>query len=131
MEQIRVLIADDHSAILDTVSRMLSHDFDVVGTAGDGEELLCEIERLRPDVLITDISLPVINGIEAVRRLKETNQTVKVLFLTVHENADYVRESFAVGAHGYVVKSRIASDLIDAIKAVQKGDKFVSPSITR
>ncbi len=129
--KIRVLLVDDHSAVLDTVSRMLLHEVNVVGTAVNGEELLLETERLQPDVLIADISLPVMNGIEAVRLLKETNPTVNVLFLTVHENVDYVHEAFAVGALGYVVKSRIASDLIDAIKAVHSGHSFVSPSIKR
>jgi two-component system response regulator NreC len=131
LEKIRVLIVDDHDAVLDTVSRMLSLDFDVVGTAGDAEELLREAERLQPDVLISDISLPEMSGIEAVRILKKTNPTINVLFLTVHENVDYVHESFAAGGLGYVVKSRIASDLFDAIKAVQSGHSFVSPSIMR
>jgi DNA-binding NarL/FixJ family response regulator len=129
-KQIRILIADDHGALLDMVMRTVSNEFDVVGTAGDGRELLDETERLNPDVLIVDISLPVMSGIEAVRLLNRTHPAVKVVFLTVHENAEYARQAFAVGALGYVVKSRMASDLVDAIKAALIGHRFVSPSVT-
>ncbi len=129
MERIRILLADDHEAVLDTVSRMLSREFDIVGTASDGQLLLDETERLQPELLVTDISMPLVNGIEAVRRLKEAGSQVKVVFLTIHNDADYAREAIAAGALGYVVKSRMASDLIDAIKAAQVGRKFVSPTV--
>ena len=129
LEQIRILLADDHEVVLDTVSRILSREFDVVGTASDGQMLLDEAERLQPDLLVADISMPLVNGIEAVRRLREAGSQVKVVFLTVHDNADYAREAFAAGALGYVVKSRITSDLVKAIKAVHAGHRFVSPTI--
>ena len=129
MERIRILLADDHEAVLDTVSRMLSREFDIVGTASDGQMLLDETERLQPDLLVTDISMPLMNGIEAVRQLKEAGSQIKVVFLTVCDNADYVREATAAGALGYVVKSRMTSDLIEAIKAAHVGHKFVSPAI--
>ncbi len=130
MERIRILLADDHEVVLGTVSRILSRESDVVGTASDGQRLLDETERLQPDLLVADISMPLLNGIEAVRRLKETGSQVKIVFLTVHENADYAREAFAAGALGYVFKSRITSDLVEAIKAVHAGNRYVSPSIT-
>ncbi len=130
MERIRILLADDHDVLLNRILRILSREFDVVGTASDGQMLLDETERLQPDLLVADISMPLINGIESVRRLKESGSQVKVVFLTVHENADYVREAFAAGALGYVFKSRINSDLVEAIKAVHAGRSFVSPSIT-
>ena len=92
--------------------------------------LIKEFERLQPDLLVVDISMPLVNGIEAVRRLKVENSQIKVVFLTVHENADYARECFAAGALGFVVKSRMVSDLIEAIKAVHAGNRYLSPSIT-
>ena len=129
MERIRILLADDHKSLLDTVSNILSHEFDVVGAVSDGEMLIDEAERLQPDLLVADISMPLVNGIEAVRRLKDANSQIKVIFLTVHENADYARECIAAGALGYVVKSRMVSDLIEAITAVHAGNRYVSPSI--
>ena len=129
LERIRILLADDHKSLLDTVSNILSHEFDVVGAVSDGEMLIDEAERLQPDLLVADISMPLVNGIEAVRRLKDANSQIKVIFLTVHENADYARECIAAGALGYVVKSRMVSDLIEAITAVHAGNRYVSPSI--
>ena len=130
LERIRILLADDHKSLLDIVSNILSDEFDVVGAVSDGQMLIDEAERLQPDLLVADISMPLVNGIEAVRRLKEANSQVKVVFLTIHENADYARECFAAGALGYVVKSRMVSDLIEAIKAVHAGNRYVSPSLT-
>ncbi len=129
MERIRILLADDHEAVLDTVSRMLSREFDIVGTASDGQMLLDETERLQPELLVTDISMPLVNGIEAVRQLKEAGSQVKVVFLTIHDDADYAREAIAAGALGYVVKSRMTSDLVAAIKAVLAGERFISPTM--
>ena len=130
LERIRILLADDHEVVRETVSRLLSREFVVVGTAGDGQALLDETERLQPDLLVTDISMPLLNGIEAARRLKKAGSLVKIVFLTIHDNVDYARESFSAGALGYVVKSRIVPDLVEAIKTVQAGHRFVSPSIT-
>ena len=130
LERIRVLLADDHKTILDTITRMLAREFDVVGAVGDGRTALEETERLQPDVLITDISMPEMSGMEAVRQLTAANSDAGVVFLTVHENADYLRESVTVGALGYVLKSRMVSDLADAIKAAHAGRRFVSPFTT-
>ena len=126
LTRIRVLLADDHKALLETATRMLAREFDVVGAVSDGRTALEETERLRPDVLATDISMPGMSGIEVVRQLTAANSDVRVVFLTVHENADYVRESLASGALGYVVKSKMASDLVEAIKAAYAGRRFVS-----
>lgn len=129
VERIRVLLADDHEAILEMVARMLAREFDVVGAVADGRVALEEAERLRPDVLVTDISMPELNGLEVVKQLTAANSDVRVVFLTIHENADYVRESLASGALGYVVKSKMASDLVDAIKAANARRSFVSTFI--
>ncbi len=129
MSKIRVLIADDHGHMLDTVALLLVSEFDVVGTVTNGKALLSAAERLKPDVVIVDISMPILNGIEAVRRLMESGTQAQVVFLTVHESSDYVRAALATGARGYVVKSRLAADLGVAIKAVHAGRLYLSPSI--
>ena len=127
--KIRVLLADDHGGVLDTVARLLVPEFDVVGAVTDGNGLLSAAERLKPDVVIVDISMPILNGIEAVRRLMESGSQAQVVFLTVHESSDYVRAALATGALGYVVKPRMGVDLNVAIKEVHGGRSYLSPSI--
>ena len=129
MSKIRVLLADDHGDVLDTVALQLVSEFDVVGTVTNGKALLSAAERLKPDVVIVDISMPILNGIEAVRRLKESGSQARVVFLTVHESSDYVRAALATGALGYVVKPHLAADLGVAIKEVHAGRSYLSPSI--
>jgi DNA-binding NarL/FixJ family response regulator len=123
------LLADDHGDVLDTVARLLVPEFDVVGTVTDGTGLLSAAGRLKPDVVIVDISMPILNGIEAVRRLMESGSQAQVVFLTVHESSDYVRAALATGALGYVVKPRMGVDLNVAIKEVHAGRSYLSPSI--
>ena len=130
MSKIRVLLADDHKDLLDTVARLLQSEFDVVGVVKNGKALISAAERLKPSVVIADISMPILNGLEAVRRLKESDTQVRVVFLTIHESSDYVRAALAAGALGYVVKSRLATDLSVAIKEVHAGRSYLSPSIT-
>ena len=129
LSKIRVLLADDHRGVLDTVARLLVPEFDVVGAVTDGNGLLSAAERLKPDVVIVDISMPILNGIEAVRRLMESGSQAQVVFLTVHESSDYVRAALATGALGYVVKPRLGVDLSVAIKEVHAGRSYLSPSI--
>lgn len=129
LSKIRVLLADDHGDVLDTVARLLVPEFDVVGTVTNGKALLSAAERLKPDVVIVDISMPILNGIEAVRRLMESGSQAQVVFLTVHESSDYVRAALATGALGYVVKPRLGVDLSVAIKEVHAGRSYLSPSI--
>ena len=129
LSKIRVLLADDHGDVLDTVARLLVPEFDVVGAVTDGNGLLSAAERLKPDVVIVDISMPILNGIEAVRRLMESGSPAQVVFLTVHESSDYVHAALATGALGYVVKPRLGVDLNVAIKEVHAGRSYLSPSI--
>jgi len=129
LSKIRVLLADDHGDVLDTVARLLVPEFDVVGAVTDGYGLLSAAERLKPDVVIVDISMPILNGIEAVRRLMESGSQAQVVFLTIHESSDYVRAALATGALGYVVKPRLGVDLNVAIKEVHGGRSYLSPSI--
>ncbi len=99
----------------------------VVGTATDGQQALEAAQDLKPDVLVLDISMPVMNGIETTHCLKEAGVKTRIVFLTVHDDPDYAREALETGALGYVIKPRIASDLVAAINEVHAGRSFVSP----
>jgi DNA-binding NarL/FixJ family response regulator len=121
LDRIRVLLADDHEAMLDRVAGLLATECDVVGTVTDGQQALDAVRELKPDVLVLDISMPVMNGIETARRLKEAGSETRIVFLTVHDDPDFVREALEAGALGYVIKQRIASDLVAAIKKAHAG----------
>ena len=121
MDRIRVLLADDHEAMLDRVARLLATECNVVGTATDGQQALDAAMALKPDVLVLDISMPVMNGIETARRLKEAGSETRIVFLTVHDDPDFAREALEAGAVGYVIKQHIASDLVAAIKKAHAG----------
>jgi DNA-binding NarL/FixJ family response regulator len=126
----RVLLADDHRDFLAATARLLEPEFDVVDTVGDGQSLVENVPRHDPDLLVLDITMPRVNGIEAARQLTASGARAKIVFLTVHADEDYVREAQAAGGLGYVVKSRLASDLAPALWAALAGREFVSPSIT-
>ncbi len=129
MDRPRVLLADDHPDFVAVAARLLEGEYEVVGTAGDGESVLREAARLRPDLTVLDISMPGLNGIEAARRLRAAGDAPAIVFLTVHSDPDYVRAALAAGAVGYVVKSHIASDLLPGLREALAGRSFVSPSI--
>ena len=128
MSRIRVLLADDLEVFVRVVARLLESEFEVVKTVRDGQALVDEATRLDPDVLIVDISMPVLNGIEAVQQLHSAGSRAKIVFLTVHEDAHYVRAALAAGGRGYVLKSRLGIDLLPAIKEVLAGQIFISPT---
>ena len=130
LSRIRVLLADDHKAMLDRVAQLLEPEFQVVGTVGDGEAVLEASARLDPDVLVLDISMPVLSGLEAARELQRTGSHAKIIFLTIHDEPEYVRGSFEAGASGYVFKPRLGSDLALAIREALAGRSFVSPSLS-
>jgi DNA-binding NarL/FixJ family response regulator len=125
----RVLLADDHEAFLAVEARLLEPEFEVVTTARDGRAVLEEVARLAPDILLLDISMPVLDGIQAARLLKAFGCQANI-FMTVHGDQDYVQAGLAAGALGYVVKSRLATDLLPALREVLAGRCFVSPSIS-
>ncbi len=129
MARIRVLLADDHEAMLDRVARLLATECRVVGTATDGQQALEAAQDLEPDVLVLDISMPVMNGIETAHRLREAGAEARIVFLTVHDDPDFAREALEAGALGYVIKPRIASDLLAAIKEAHAGRSFLSPTL--
>ncbi len=127
MDRIRVLLADDHEAMLERVAGLLRTECNVVGTVTDGQQALEAARELKPDVLVLDISMPVINGIETAHRLREAGDPARIVFLTVHDDADFARAAMAAGALGYVIKSRITLDLMAAISEAHAGRTFVSP----
>jgi DNA-binding NarL/FixJ family response regulator len=125
----RVLLADDHPAVLALTAAALADEFLVVGKVGDGQELLAEAARLHPDVIVLDITMPRLDGIEAARQLRRSQQPARLVFLTVHEDADYARAALDAGGLGYVVKARLASDLLPAIRAALADRTFISPTV--
>lgn len=129
MKKVRVLLADDHKILLEGLKSLLEDKFDLVGIAEDGKVLVKEAERLKPDVIVTDIAMPKINGIEAVRQIKASNPLIKIIFLTMHSDVNFASLAFEVGASGYIIKHSAASELITAINEVMKGKPYVTPEI--
>jgi DNA-binding NarL/FixJ family response regulator len=127
VRKIRILLADDHRRLLDIVQGLLEPTFDVVRCVEDGESLVEAAEKLQPDVIVTDISMPKLNGIEAADRLRESGSSSKIVFLTVHADPDFVQAVLKTGALAYVSKLRINTDLVVAIGEVVAGRMFVSP----
>ena len=127
----RVVVADDHPAMLDTLVRMLSPDFDVVAAVPDGLSAVTEAERLVPDLLVLDLAMPGLNGLAAATRLKERGSTAKVVFVTNMRDREFVQESLGLGDVGFVVKDRLVADLVPAVRSVLAGQTFVSPSVSR
>jgi DNA-binding NarL/FixJ family response regulator len=125
-----VLLADDHEEFLRVVARHLEPHFHVIRTVGNGQAMLDEAARLEPDVVVLDISMPVLNGIEAAKRLKATGSRAKIVFLTVHADQDYVRAALGAGAAGYVLKSELASDLLPCLRQAEVDSPFVSAAIS-
>lgn len=131
LERPRVLLADDHGPVLDRVVSLLRSNFEVVGAVNDGQTLVNEAKRLQPDVIVLDISMPILTGIEAADELRKAGSRAKLIFLTVHQDAAFVSECFAQGGLGYVIKERMATDLIPAINEAMYGHRFVSPPVRR
>jgi len=125
----RVLLADDHPAMLALTAHVLADEYLVVGLVGDGRELLAEAERLHPDVIVLDIAMPRLDGIEAARQLRRSHRPARLVFLTVHEDADFAQAALDAGGLGYVVKARLASDLLPAIRAALADRRFISPTV--
>jgi len=133
MENIKVLVADDHTILRQGIKALLDNQagIEVIGEAKDGREALTLIERLLPDVILMDIGMPGLNGLEATRRIKKKFPEIKVLVLTMYTNEEYVFQILHAGANGYLVKETAFQDLISAIKAVYRDEAFMSPSISK
>ena len=125
----RVLIADDHRALLARVAELLSQDFSVIGTVTDGAQLLSAEAALHPDVLVVDVSMPVMGGLEAAGRLRQRGSRVPIVCLTANPQPEVVEAAWEVGALGFVAKVCMARDLVPAIRAALEGRRFVSVSI--
>ena len=125
----RILLADDQEEMLQALVEMLEDEFQIVGTAENGTRVLELTPRLAPDIVVLDISMPVLNGFEAALRLKEQCSAARVVFLTAHEDTDLVEAAMSAGALGYVVKSCLATDLVPALWQALAGRTFVSSSL--
>jgi DNA-binding NarL/FixJ family response regulator len=125
----RVLLADDHRMVLEGLKSLLASEFEVVGTVEDGRALLAEAKKLKPDVIVADVTMPHLNGIDALAQLRKDNPDVRVVFLTMHQNAAYARRALEAGATGYVVKHSAPAELIMAIHAALKGETFIAPAL--
>lgn len=129
MNKTRVFLADDHPAMLEKVTDLLEGAYEIVGTASNGRAALNEVIRQCPDVLLMDISMPIMNGIDAAENMIRKQVQTKIIFLTVHDDMDFVKAALATGAAGYVIKSHMATDLIPAIREALADHRFISPCI--
>ncbi|HTD22925.1 MAG TPA: response regulator transcription factor [Terriglobales bacterium] len=128
---IRVLLADNHALVRQGVKSLLERDgFQITGEAADGREMLHLAQKLQFDVAIIDISMPVLNGIDAARELRKSSPKIKIILLTRHDEDQYVTEALQAGVKGYVLKSQVASDLVKAIQQVCRGEVYLSPSVS-
>ncbi len=127
----RVLLADDHTLLLEAFEKLLEHDFTVVGAVSDGRALLSAAAELKPDVIVLDIAMPLLNGLDAARQLKKTMPAIKLIFLTMNEDPNVASEAFRAGASGYLLKTSAASELTKAIKEALCGRSYVTPVITQ
>jgi DNA-binding NarL/FixJ family response regulator len=127
----RVMLADDHTMLVEAFCKMLSPKCEIVGTVSNGHALLEAAPRLKPDVIVLDISMPLLNGLEAARQLKSKMPTVKLIFLTMNEDPDVAVHAMELGASGYLLKSSAASEMFQAIQAVLKGKSYITPRISR
>ena len=127
MPKTRVVLADDHQTILATVRRELGDEFEIVAAVTDGRAAVEAALLYDPDVLVTDISMPIMDGLQVALALKANHSRAKIIFLTIHEDADFFAAAFSAGASAYVTKARLSSDLILAIQHVLRGRKFLSP----
>jgi DNA-binding NarL/FixJ family response regulator len=131
MPRARILLADDNLAILEHVRKLLdgSKRYEVVATANDGANILTLYTQFRPDVIVLDISMGVLSGVNIAQNLKDSGCHSKIVFLTVHEDTDYLNAAMGAGGSGYVVKSRLSTDLVSAIEAVLSDKVFISASL--
>jgi DNA-binding NarL/FixJ family response regulator len=126
----RVLLADDHALLLGAFEKLLADECEIVGQVSDGRALVAAAERLKPDLVILDISMPLLNGLDAGRQIKQKLRNTKLIFLTMNEDPDLAAEAFRAGASGYVLKRSAASELVMAIREVMQGRSYVTSLVT-
>jgi DNA-binding NarL/FixJ family response regulator len=133
MNDVRILLADDHAMLRDGVRMVLeAHPgFEVVGTADDGAEAVALAHSLQPDIAVLDVAMPELNGLDATREIRACCPETEIVILSMHEGEDYLREALRAGAAGYVLKRAAAKELVGAIQAVQRGESYLDPALTR
>jgi DNA-binding NarL/FixJ family response regulator len=129
MSKPRVLLADDHALLLGALEKLLAADYEIVGQVSDGRALLEAAEKLTPEVIVLDISMPLLNGLEAGRQIKHRMRNVKLVFMTMNEDADIAAAAFKAGASAYILKRSAASELSAAIREVMQGRSYITPLI--
>ncbi|HSE30000.1 MAG TPA: response regulator transcription factor [Pyrinomonadaceae bacterium] len=129
MNRIRLILADDHTMFAQGLESLLDEEFELLGTVGNGLDLVDAAQRLNPEVIIVDISMPLVNGFDAVRKIRENGSDAKVIFLTMHDDDTLVEEAFRCGGSGYVLKQAAGEELVEAIKQVAQGNRYVTPLI--
>jgi len=127
MKRPRVLLADDHKIVTEGLKGLLEPEFELVGTVEDGRALLAAANKLQPDVIVADISMPLLNGIDSVRQIKKAHGDIKIVFLTMHPDVTYAVSAFDAGASGYVLKHSAPTELVTAIRSALNGKTFVTP----
>ena len=127
----KVIVADDHRLVAEGIVRILGKAYDVVATPIDGHAFVDAVEQFHPDLVLVDISLPLLNGLDACRRVKTSFPGMKIIILTMHSEQHFVDEAFRVGVEGYLLKSSVGDELLIAVREVLKGSAYVSPGVTR
>jgi DNA-binding NarL/FixJ family response regulator len=125
--KVRILLADDQPLICKAVARLLNASYEILASVGDGQALIQAAMSMKPDVIVTDISMPVLDGIEAANILRDSGSRSRIIFLIIHQDSDFIKACFAAGALAYVSKSRMSTDLLSAIEEALVGYSFVSP----
>jgi DNA-binding NarL/FixJ family response regulator len=131
MRRLRLIMADDHTLVLAGFRKLLETECEIVRVAEDGRTLVCAAEELHPDVILLDISMPLLNGIDAARQIRKTSPESKLIFVTMHSNPEYVREALSAGGSGYLLKRSAASELVPAIHAVFEGSTYITPILNK
>jgi len=131
MNRSRILIADDHNLVAELCKRLLETEFDVVGVVSDGRALVCSAIELKPDVIVLDIAMPILNGLDAGQKVKEMLPTVKLVYLTMNPDVQVAAEAFARGASGYLLKTCAASEMVLAVREVLRGKSHLSQALSR
>lgn len=129
MKRVRILLADDHTLVSDGFRKLLEPEFEVVGTVGDGRALLKAAEELKPDLVLVDVGMPLLNGLDAARQLKKSMPKLKIIFLTMNPDSDVAREALRIGASGYLLKNSRGDEFLRAVRDVVKGTSYVTPQI--
>jgi DNA-binding NarL/FixJ family response regulator len=129
VDKIRVVLADDHREVIAKIRGVLGDEFEVVEAVMNGAQAVTAVLALDPDVFVTDISMPILNGLQAARRIQNAKPRVKIIFLTIHEDRDFIAAAFSAGAAGYVTKRRLSTDLVVAMQEALMGRTFVSDSL--